>query len=184
MNGSVVQVSVRGMKGVKMALKRCKLEDDRECKAAVVRELRIMASGHTNLIRLCEAAIHRNEVWIAMDLMQCSVFAVLCHRALPEEHALYIVRQTLNALIYLHSKGYIHRDIKCENLLLGYNGEVKLGKIIWRYMYFHGLNVTNIDRDIVADFGLATSTKHPNRDRLGTAKVINEMNSVFMYYVV
>lgn len=127
-NGSVVQVSVRGMGSVKMALKRCKLDDDREYRATIVRELRIMSSGHTNLIKLREAAIHRDEVWMAMDLMQCSVFAVLCHRALPEENALYIVRQILNALIFLHSKGYIHRDVKCENLLLGYNGEVKLGK--------------------------------------------------------
>lgn len=154
------------MGSVKMALKRCKLDDDREYRATIVRELRIMSSGHTNLIKLREAAIHRDEVWMAMDLMQCSVFAVLCHRALPEENALYIVRQILNALIFLHSKGYIHRDVKCENLLLGYNGEVKLGKKkIGPLIYYCKC------WQVLADFGLATSTKYSNRDRLGTAKV-------------
>ncbi|KAG0166906.1 signal transducing kinase of the PAK [Apophysomyces sp. BC1015] len=157
-NGAVVQVWIRGgasagagangtTSTARLALKRCKLDNDREYRAAIVRELRIMASGHANLIKLREAAVFRNEVWIAMDLMQCSVFAVLCCRSLPEEHAIYIIRETLNALVYLHSKGFVHRDIKCENLLIGHNGEIKL-----------------------ADFGLATNTRHVNRERLGTAK--------------
>ena len=92
-NGSVVQVGVRGTGSLKLALKRCKLDNDREYRAAIVRELKIMASGHANLIKLREASVHKNEVWIAMDLMRCSVFAVLCCRGLPEEYAVYIIRQ-------------------------------------------------------------------------------------------
>lgn len=68
---------------------------------------------------------------MAMDLMRCSVFAVLCQRGIPEEHTIHIACETLKGLNYLHSKGFIHRDIKCENLLLGWNGEVKLGKLTW-----------------------------------------------------
>lgn len=129
-NGSVVRASHRYKKNTFLAIKRCRLDPDREYRAAIVRELRIMASGHSNLIRLREVTLWRDDVWIAMDLQRCSVFAVLCQRGIPEEYAINITCETLKALIYLHSKGFIHRDVKCENLLLSWNGEVKLGKSI------------------------------------------------------
>ncbi|KAI9483006.1 MAG: kinase-like domain-containing protein [Benjaminiella poitrasii] len=146
-NGSVIQVQVKKPTPMKLALKRCKLESDSDYRKSIVRELRLMSTGHSNLIHLKEVSVYKNDVWIAMDLMRCSVFAVLCARALPENHAIYIFRETLNALVFLHSKGFIHRDIKCENLLISFEGEVKL-----------------------ADFGLTTTTKQTNSDRLGTAK--------------
>jgi len=36
-----------------------------------------------------------------------------------------------DALSYLHRKHVIHRDIKPENLLLGINGELKIGDFGW-----------------------------------------------------
>ena len=36
-----------------------------------------------------------------------------------------------DALAYLHKKHVIHRDIKPENLLLGVNGELKIGDFGW-----------------------------------------------------
>ncbi|KAI8339491.1 kinase-like domain-containing protein [Chlamydoabsidia padenii] len=145
-NGAVISAKLR-YKPSKVAIKRCKVDNDRDYKSAIVRELKIMSSGHNNLIRLRDISIWREEVWMVMDLQQCSVFAVLCQRGLPEPYAVYIANETLNALVYLHSKGFIHRDIKCENLLIGWNGEIKL-----------------------ADFGLATRVTCRNRNRLGTSK--------------
>lgn len=91
-NGSVIRVNVRGS-NTQLALKRCKLDSDKEYRAAIVRELRIMSTGHKNLIKLKEAAVYKNEVWIGMDLMRCSVFAILCCRGLPEEFSIYIARE-------------------------------------------------------------------------------------------
>ncbi|KAI8147368.1 kinase-like domain-containing protein [Fennellomyces sp. T-0311] len=146
-NGSVVGAIHRYKNNIVVAIKRCRLHPDAEYRAAIIRELRIMATGHNNLIRLREVSLWRDDVWIAMDLMRCSVFAVLCKRGLPEDYAVYIACEVLKALDHLHTKGFIHRDIKCENLLLGWNGQVKL-----------------------ADFGLATRTNRHNWERLGTSK--------------
>jgi p21-activated kinase 1 len=88
----VVQVTLRGS-ATRFALKRCKLDYDKEYRAAIVRELRIMATGHHNLIMLREVSVYKCEIWIAMDLMQCSVFSVLCCRGLPEEHAVFIAKE-------------------------------------------------------------------------------------------
>lgn len=132
---------------VQVAIKRCALYPDRAYRAAVIRELRIMASRHPNLIRLREVAIWHDDIWMCMDLMRCSVFSVLCQRGIPENLTVYITCQTLKALIYLHSAGYLHRDIKCENLLLGRDGQVKL-----------------------ADFGLSAAIHRRNFERLGTNK--------------
>ncbi|KAG9042695.1 spindle assembly checkpoint kinase [Tulasnella sp. UAMH 9824] len=41
------------------------------------------------------------------------------------------IDQMTDALLYLHSKHVIHRDIKPENLLLGLDGELKIGDFGW-----------------------------------------------------
>ncbi|KAF7725514.1 signal transducing kinase of the PAK, partial [Apophysomyces ossiformis] len=146
-NGAVIRATYRKNPNVRLAIKRCRLDPDQEYRAAILRELRIMASGHTNLIKLREVTICRDDIWIAMDLMKCSVFAILCQRGIPEEYAIYITCETLKALRHLHSKGLLHRDVKCENLLVGWNGEIKL-----------------------ADFGLSARIARRNCDRLGTTK--------------
>ena len=38
-----------------------------------------------------------------------------------------IVSEVLNGLVYIHSKGYIHRDIKAANILFTESGGVKIG---------------------------------------------------------
>ncbi|KAI8981869.1 kinase-like domain-containing protein [Mycotypha africana] len=140
-NGAVVKANYRRKPNVKVAIKRCRLDPDREYRAAIFRELKIMASGHQNLIKLREVTICREDIWMTMDLMRCSVFAVLCQRGIPEEYTVYMACETLKALAHLHSQGILHRDVKCENLLLGWKGEVKLAR-----------------------------TSRPNHERLGTTK--------------
>jgi serine/threonine protein kinase len=135
-----------------VAIKRCFIEDhDTHHHSYVLRELRIMGRlSHVNLIHLEAACLYEDHLWMAMELMACSVFGLLFNTTvgLDEPTTVLVVRNCLEGLVYLHSKNYMHRDVKSENILLGHNGQVKL-----------------------ADFGLATPVSHQNSARLGTAKV-------------
>ncbi|KAI8063522.1 kinase-like domain-containing protein [Gongronella butleri] len=135
-----------------VAIKRCLIEDhDTHHHSYVLRELRIMGClDHPNLIQLKEACLYGDYLWMAMELMACSVFGLLFNTTvgLTEPMTIFIARECLQGLMYLHSKNYMHRDVKCENILLGHQGQVKL-----------------------ADFGLATPLSVTNASRLGTAKV-------------
>ncbi|GAA5797098.1 hypothetical protein HPULCUR_002477 [Helicostylum pulchrum] len=149
-NGAVVRAT-RKHSNTQVAIKRCYIEDqDTPHHAYILRELRIMGClSHPNLIQIREAALWDDHLWMCMELMSCSVFNLLYNTTvgLSEGNAIRIARECLEGLVYLHSKNYMHRDIKCENILLSRNGQVKL-----------------------ADFGLATPINKINTNRLGTAK--------------
>ena len=65
---------------------------------------------------------------------------ILQEDTLPEDAAQFYVSETALAIEYIHSLGFIHRDIKPDNLLLDSRGHVKL-----------------------SDFGLCTGLKKSHR---------------------
>ena len=75
---------------------------------------------HKYLIDIINIFVVGNRVLVFMELADGGDFLDMLHetKALPEDRARYFYRQFGDALRYMHSIGFAHRDIKCENILL------------------------------------------------------------------
>lgn len=77
---------------------------------------------HPNIIQLYDVYITEDKIYIIMELMEGGeLFDYVVQKGtLTEEEASRIVRKVTSALVYMHSRNVIHRDMKPENLLLAH----------------------------------------------------------------
>jgi len=95
------------------------------------RETLLMSlAKHPNVLRVRGEWIQGSSLCIAMRLMQAGSIADLLRfkfqDGLSEPVIATVLIQAIAGLDYLHSNGWIHRDIKAANLLLDHDGTVLL----------------------------------------------------------
>lgn len=85
---------------------------------------------HPNIVTIYDLIEDRGEYFIVMELFPGRGLDEIVYeaqgRGMPEERALSVFRQVLEALDSAHSLGVIHRDVKPSNVLIGEGGKVKL----------------------------------------------------------
>lgn len=84
-------------------------------------EINIMyMCNHPNLIRLFEDYETADEIYLVMELIKGGdLFEYITrHRCFDEPTAALMTRDVAEALVYLHAKKIVHRDVKPENLLV------------------------------------------------------------------
>ena len=82
---------------------------------------------HPNIIRMIDAHLVEEELWVVMEYLEGgSLTDIVTTMHMSEEQMATVCRQVLEALVYLHSQGVIHRDVKSDSILLAKDGSVKL----------------------------------------------------------
>ncbi|XP_044047229.1 mitogen-activated protein kinase kinase kinase kinase 3-like isoform X2 [Siniperca chuatsi] len=110
------------------AIKVIKLEPGEDF-AVVQQEIQMMKDcKHSNIVAYYGSYLRREKLWICMEFCGGGSLQDIYHITGPltESQIAYVLRETLQGLFYLHSKGKMHRDIKGANILLTDNGYVKL----------------------------------------------------------
>ncbi|HSS19001.1 MAG TPA: FHA domain-containing serine/threonine-protein kinase [Pyrinomonadaceae bacterium] len=87
-----------------------------------MREIDVAASlKHPSIVQFIERGLHNGVVYLVTEYIDGADAARRADSRggrLPEKETLEIILQTLDGLAYAHAQGYIHRDIKDQNILV------------------------------------------------------------------
>lgn len=93
---------------------------------ALAHEFQALAGlHHPNIITVQDYGFVAHEPYFTMDLLEGAKTVVEVGRGQPLEVQVGLLVQLLQALVYLHRRGFVHRDLKPSNVLVA-NGQVKV----------------------------------------------------------
>lgn len=84
-------------------------------------------SRHPNIVKFFAAGRDENRAYVLME--RCagrSLHDVIAYQSLEVPEMLWIGWSLVNTISYIHSKGCIHRDLKPQNLLFDWEGNLKI----------------------------------------------------------
>ncbi|RWS27483.1 hypothetical protein B4U80_12864 [Leptotrombidium deliense] len=90
------------------------------------------------------------------------------HRALPEQHAWSWFTQLIFGLAFIHKQGFVHRDIKLENMLLDSNFKVKITDFGFSFRFSASGQKEPISRDSCGSVLYACPEKLQNIEHYST----------------
>lgn len=149
--------------GQLVALKKVRLENEKEgFPITAVREIKILRQlNHKSIVNLMEIVTDKQDAldfckdkgafYLVFEYMDHDLMGLLESGLVEfsEVHIASFMKQLLDGLRYCHLKNFLHRDIKCSNILMNNRGQIKL-----------------------ADFGLARLYNADDKTRPYTNKVI------------
>ena len=115
--------------GFVCALKFVEPKNEKERKI-ILNEIGLMQMCQENsgILKVLEAYDYKQRLWIFVELMDDALTSLVqnLHKSYSENICKYVLKKTLEGLLYLHERNIIHRDIKSDNILMNLKGEVKL----------------------------------------------------------
>jgi cell cycle related kinase len=89
----------------------------------------LQIADHPNVVQLFDVFPFGSSFVFVMECMEYSLDDLLSRAKcpFPESTIKYYAQGLIGCLEYIHSLGLVHRDVKPANLLIGYDGSVKMG---------------------------------------------------------
>lgn len=91
-----------------------------ELRARFEREARALSAlSHPNVVGVLDSGVSGDQPYLVMELLRGqSLLERLKKGPLPLDEAVFVMRQLLTALAFVHESGLVHRDVKPANVFL------------------------------------------------------------------
>ncbi|XP_041103201.1 cyclin-dependent kinase 13-like isoform X2 [Polyodon spathula] len=123
-----------------VALKKVRLDNEKEgFPITAIREIKILRQlNHKSIINMKEIVTDKEDAldfkkdkgafYLVFEYMDHDLMGLLESGLVHfnESHIKSFMRQLMEGLDYCHKKNFLHRDIKCSNILLNNRGQIKL----------------------------------------------------------
>lgn len=126
---STVYLAIQKSVGREVALKVMSpsLASDPSFGSRFYREAKIVGQlSHPNIVSIYDVGSHKHYNYIAMDFLPGAPLQDKLEHSISATEAINIIRDIASALTYAHQCGYIHRDIKPDNILFRADGSAVL----------------------------------------------------------
>ncbi|MBD0846849.1 protein kinase [Pectobacterium versatile] len=110
--------------------------EDPDLQTRFIREVRLQDKClHKNVAQIFICSLDTNPAWFVMELAESSLYTEMVEGNLNKKEKIKIVLMIAEGIAWIHSKGYLHRDIKPKNILKFPDGKYKISDFgIARYM--------------------------------------------------
>ncbi|XP_057210526.1 cyclin-dependent kinase 12 isoform X1 [Triplophysa rosa] len=126
--------------GELVALKKVRLDNEKEgFPITAIREIKILRQlNHSSVVNMKEIVTDKQDAldfkkdkgafYLVFEYMDHDLMGLLESGlvSFSHEHVQSFMHQLMEGLDYCHKKNFLHRDIKCSNILLNNSGQIKL----------------------------------------------------------